>query len=379
MIGLVSIVILVAGLSTATNYYILNSDATESLQQEADRYLSYLTRSLELPVWTMDDETVVQIGDAYMASNLFSFLEIISYAYGSKHIYSRKKSTEKGTVLREGLLIHGGQTIGSVRLGLSRIRNQKELHRQLKSSLWITAVIIAAMVSTALLMLRLTVSRPLKFLMTVAMDIGHGNYARQGKPSKYYEIAMVHKRLETMAERVQGRERSLTESNRRLQDEIARREKSEHQLQNLTDNVPGLVFQFRSTRDHIYSSEFLSAKGLEIFGLNSDSEIQLDQFVSCLPDAEKQTFDASVRHAVDTMSPWHYEGRFNRPDGKIIWFSGHSVPQEEQDSIVYYGILMDITQRKEMESSLRFSQFIFQKSGYCHIYSGAGRRIPQCQ
>ncbi len=29
--------------------------------------------------------------------------------------------------------------------------------------------------------------------------------------------------------------------------------KIEKQLQNITNNVPGVVFQFRSTRDHVYS------------------------------------------------------------------------------------------------------------------------------
>ncbi len=143
-------------------------------------------------------------------------------------------------------------------------------------------------------------------------------------------------------------EEALKESGKRLED--------------LTDNVPGVVIQFRATRDHIYTNEFLSSKVTEIFGLEKDSETVLDEFYACIPDAEKEAYADSIYKAVDTVGPWTYEGRFNRPDGRTIWFSGHAIPQDEGDTIVYYGILRDITRRKEMETSLRLTQFCFDKA-----------------
>ena len=143
-------------------------------------------------------------------------------------------------------------------------------------------------------------------------------------------------------------EEALKESGKRLED--------------LTDNVPGVVIQFRATRDHIYTNEFLSSKVTEIFGLEKDSATVLDEFYARIPDAEKEAYADSIYKAVETVSPWTYEGRFHRPDGDTIWFSGHAIPQDEGDTIVYYGILRDITRRKEMETSLRFARFIIDKA-----------------
>lgn len=139
-------------------------------------------------------------------------------------------------------------------------------------------------------------------------------------------------------------------------------QENERRLRDLTRNVPGVVIQFHATRDHIYSNEFLSAKANEIFGLEPNSETILDDFFAHIPDTEKAAYAASMRESVDAVSPWTYEGRFNRPDGETIWFSGRAIPQDQGDVIVYYGILQDITERKRTEESLRITQFSFDSA-----------------
>ncbi len=131
---------------------------------------------------------------------------------------------------------------------------------------------------------------------------------------------------------------------------------SERRLRKLTDNVPGVVIQFRATRDHIYTNEFLSAKTAEIFGLDPDSETIFKDFYLHIPDAEKKAYTDSLHTAVETGAPWAYEGHFIRPDGETIWFSGHAVPHNEGDTLVFCGVLLDISDRKRMEDVLRESE-----------------------
>ncbi len=175
-----------------------------------------------------------------------------------------------------------------------------------------------------------------------AESIADGRYALQWPAAKVMEFVRLGQSLARMAEKISQREKALVGG--------------EARLKNLTANVPGVVIQFRSTRDHVYTNEFLNAKVAEIFGLEPDSETILDQFYACIPDAEKEVYIACMREAVDTVSPWNYEGRFNKPDGETIWFSGHALPQVEGDTIVYYGVLLDTTERKQMEQALKESE-----------------------
>ena len=143
---------------------------------------------------------------------------------------------------------------------------------------------------------------------------------------------------------------------------------SESRLRQLTDNIPGAVIQIRTTRDHMYQNEFLSAKTSEIFGLDPDTDNLQEQFYSCIPDDEKERYRLSMFEAIEQVAPWHYEGRFQRPDGEMIWFSGRANPKSDGDSIVYYGVLTDITERKKLESSLRLTQFAFDKASVAIFY-----------
>ena len=137
---------------------------------------------------------------------------------------------------------------------------------------------------------------------------------------------------------------------------------NEKQLKDITANVPGVVYQFRSTTDHVYSMSFVSEKATEIFGLDADPRTFFENFSACIPESEKDRFLSSIHEAVDNVIAWHYEGRFIMPGGKEIWFSANSIPHREGDAIVFYGVLMDITPRKILEESLRLTQFCLDKA-----------------
>ena len=137
---------------------------------------------------------------------------------------------------------------------------------------------------------------------------------------------------------------------------------NEKRLKDITANVPGVVYQFKSTGDHVYSTTFVSEKAVDLFGLAADPGTFLEEFYAHIPDRDLGRFTGSVREAVDNAIPWHYEGRFIKPGGEEIWFSGNAVPHQEADTIVYYGVLMDVTRRKQMADSLRLTQFCFDKA-----------------
>ena len=152
--------------------------------------------------------------------------------------------------------------------------------------------------------------------------------------------------------------RDVTESYAREQ----KIRENEKMLKEVTANVPGVVYQFKSTLDHVYTISFAGEKISEIFELDADSHDLLDEFIAHIPDAEKDRFLSSIREAVDSVTPWNYEGWFIKPGGEKIWFSGNAVPHKVDDTIVFYGVMTDITRPRQLEESLRVTQFCFDKA-----------------
>ena len=137
---------------------------------------------------------------------------------------------------------------------------------------------------------------------------------------------------------------------------------NEKMLKDITANVPGVVYQFKSTREHVFTASFVSQKAVDMFDLKADPRTFLEEFQTHIPDEEKARYLNSLREAVDQATPWHYEGRFIKDSGEEIWFSVNAIPHQEGDTIVFYGVLIDITHRRQLEESLRLTQLCFDKA-----------------
>jgi hypothetical protein len=85
---------------------------------------------------------------------------------------------------------------------------------------------------------------------------------------------------------------------------------NEKLLKNITDNVPGVVFQIKSDATHTYSLSYVSAKATRVFGLNTDLTTFFENFSAYIPENEKDCFATSIRDAVDRVITWDYQGRF---------------------------------------------------------------------
>lgn len=130
-------------------------------------------------------------------------------------------------------------------------------------------------------------------------------------------------------------------------------------LKHITTNIPGVVYQFHATPDHHYSMRYLSQKAQEIFDLDVPIERYFEALIGRIPTEEHDGLLTSIRQAVETASPWHYEYRFIKTSGEIRWFSGKAVPHREGDDVVFDGVLMDITDLKAaQEEVLQRRQFL---------------------
>ncbi len=69
-------------------------------------------------------------------------------------------------------------------------------------------------------------------------------------------------------------------------------------------------------------------------------------------DAGRVTHQISEHLA--TLTPWHGEYRYHHPRRGEIWLEGHLSPTREPDgSVMWHGVVVEVTERKRAEASLR--------------------------
>ncbi len=135
-------------------------------------------------------------------------------------------------------------------------------------------------------------------------------------------------------------------------------QENEKQLKKLTANLPGMLYQFCLSAELQPSFPFVSSSSQTIFECSSD-DIIAD--AKCLIDKlhpdDRASFNSSVVASAQTLADWHWQGRFVLPSGRMIWVQGASRPERCADnSILWDGLLMDITNTKESEAALQQSE-----------------------
>ena len=92
----------------------------------------------------------------------------------------------------------------------------------------------------------------------------------------------------------------------------------------------------------------------KIFGDDHTTTDFLGWFSSHVHADDRQKFLDSVAAAVSTGSrDWYFEGRFIRPDGALMWFQATATAGVHNSELMYYGVLLDITPRKQAENAIR--------------------------
>ncbi|KAB2936234.1 MAG: PAS domain S-box protein [Candidatus Contendobacter sp.] len=128
---------------------------------------------------------------------------------------------------------------------------------------------------------------------------------------------------------------------------------SEERLRDIANNVPGTVYQFYARPTGELGFYYISERADELFGIDHRLEDAFARFAAQVAPEDRESFLASIRQAVATTSPWDFEGRLIKSTGAVIWFKGVSSPTQRAQELVFTGIILDITDRKRVETELR--------------------------
>ena len=131
-------------------------------------------------------------------------------------------------------------------------------------------------------------------------------------------------------------------------------EKSHEVLQKLTNNVPGVLYQYRLYPDGRISFPYLSNGIEDMYEIPSDELLNDASIVfNRIHEDDLAMIQASIEDSAKTMKDWDIEVRVNLPKKGLRWIAGHAKPEKLEDgSILWNGYLNDITERKSTDEKL---------------------------
>ncbi|MDY6806659.1 MAG: PAS domain S-box protein, partial [Cyanobacteriota bacterium] len=131
---------------------------------------------------------------------------------------------------------------------------------------------------------------------------------------------------------------------------------TEARLQRLTDNLPGLIFQYRVDADGTQSFPYVSEGSRELYEVEPANFIQSWELVS-----DREALNEAIQESARSLTRFQQEHRIVTPSGVLKWLQVISKPEREEDgAIVWDGIVIDISDRKAAEESMRQSEERFR-------------------
>lgn len=133
---------------------------------------------------------------------------------------------------------------------------------------------------------------------------------------------------------------------------------NEKRFRDLTQNVPGIIYQWNDKKETNGGFTYISPKIKEYFGLEPEG---MEKFGELIHPEDLAELRNSVDEANKTGKDWHYEGRLLYPDGTIKWWRGLSILSETTPTgSVYNGLLLDLTKEKLAAEAFQLQQKRFE-------------------
>ncbi|MEH2351599.1 MAG: AAA family ATPase [Nostoc sp.] len=133
---------------------------------------------------------------------------------------------------------------------------------------------------------------------------------------------------------------------------------SKARFQKLADNLPGIIYQLCLTPDGSVSIPYVSPGCAALY------EVPPEDFLAGITDFrmlehpdDRSTLTQAFIHSAETLAAFEQEWRIITTSGTVKWVQAASRPERQADgSIVWDGVMMDISERKQAEFALQQAQ-----------------------
>ena len=146
---------------------------------------------------------------------------------------------------------------------------------------------------------------------------------------------------------------NLDMTERKKADELLRT--NEEKYQQVTNQIPGMLFQFILHKDGTYSVPYVSDKVFEYSGFRPE-QVMAEPSLLFQPIHHNDIdyIQEQIRLSAENLSEFMVEHRLITPSGEIKWFKVKSTPTLlERGSILWNSISIDITEQKIAEEQIQ--------------------------
>ncbi len=125
-------------------------------------------------------------------------------------------------------------------------------------------------------------------------------------------------------------------------------------LSKLTENVPGIIYQYKLFPDGQGSIPYASNGIKDIWEVEAKDVIEdATQAFDIIHPDDLNMVASSIQHSGETLNNWNIQYRVNLPKKGIRWLEGFSKPERLEDgTTLWNGYIRDITDRKNSENEL---------------------------
>ncbi|PIP10815.1 MAG: hypothetical protein CO085_06170, partial [Sulfurimonas sp. CG_4_9_14_0_8_um_filter_36_384] len=140
----------------------------------------------------------------------------------------------------------------------------------------------------------------------------------------------------------------------------------EKRMSKMLSNLPGFVYTYHKSKDGHYSMPYASSGIFDIFGVEPQDVIEdaFPIFKRIHPDDLRRTEEA-LHISTSELTPLCIEFRVQTLEYGERWIEAKSIPKKEDEKdgvIVWHGVMLDITERKEQEERIRKNKQKLQSS-----------------
>jgi len=129
----------------------------------------------------------------------------------------------------------------------------------------------------------------------------------------------------------------------------------EQRLTKITANLPGVIFKFQLSADGSPSFPYASRGIKGLYGIEpEDAALDASPVFAAIHPEDLTSVIESIMGSARTLSKWRNEHRVLHPHKGEIWVEGNATAESGADgSVMLYGFITDVTERKRWEEEIR--------------------------
>jgi len=321
------------------NYFSVSRKAEMEMEKRAQQGIDYLADVLELPLWNLNYKNIDQIGRSFSQNDLIVQLKIVDVT--GEVLLNIEKDAKGSLLTKKGKVIYNKKHIGNIYISLTNHFHEQNSIRLLKTSILMAVIIIAVLIVLTGVFLRIFLEKPLQLLEKVAKSYNAGSYITQDGDMPVKEFMPFLSILGRMGETINEQMTAL--------------KKSEKKYRGIFENAVEGIYKSSVSGGQVSVNPAM----VELLGYDSEEDL-----MKGVTDAKTQLYvnpeerDEFVKKLSENGRVQGFETQFFRKDQSriMVELNARAIYDEDGKLSLIEGFMVDISERKTMETELRKSK-----------------------